>query len=141
MKKKTNEQRIEDALERDPNKSNYLIAKNLGVTVPEVRRARRARNGDTPAPTPATTEEPTMGIPIGRMRVQTRRPAESAAKFIKRLPLGRGFCPKELAKLWGMSEESIKRHARDLQCIKFVEISEDEWKPMIMNPETAQKYV
>jgi hypothetical protein len=39
-----------------------------------------------------------------------------------------------------MSEETIRRHARDMGCIKFVEVSEDEWVPLIMNPETAAKY-
>jgi hypothetical protein len=39
-----------------------------------------------------------------------------------------------------MAEETIKRHAKDLGCYKFVEVSEDEWVPMIMHPDTAAQY-
>jgi hypothetical protein len=77
---------------------------------------------------------------LTNLRVLSRKPAESAAKFIKRLPKGRGFCPKDLSQEWGMSEDTIKRHAKDMNCLKFVEISEDEWKSLIMSPETAATY-
>jgi len=39
-----------------------------------------------------------------------------------------------------MSEETIRKHARDLGCLKFVEVEPDEWKAMIMNPDTAKNY-
>lgn len=73
-------------------------------------------------------------------RVTSHRPVETAAKFIKRLPLGRGFNPKELSSEWGMSEETIKKYARDMSCLKWVEVSEDEWVQMVMSPETAAQY-
>jgi len=98
--------------------------------------------GHAPRAEPEASSAPSTGsgITLRGMRVLSRRPAESAAKFIKRLPKGRGFDPKDLARDWGMSEETIRRHARDMSCLKFVEVSEDEWVPLIMNPETAQDY-
>lgn len=40
-----------------------------------------------------------------------------------------------------MSEETIRKHAREMGCLKYVEVSEDEWIALIMNPETAEKYI
>jgi hypothetical protein len=39
-----------------------------------------------------------------------------------------------------MSEETIKKYARDMSCLKWVEVSEDEWVQMVMSPETAAQY-
>lgn len=124
-----NTKRILDSIRKNPTASNYKIAKNLSLRVAEVEKVRGVE-----------VVEPEGGIPLTKLRVQSRKPAESAAKFIKRLPVGRGFCPKELSCQWGMSEDTIRRHARDLQCLKFVEVTEDEWKALVMHPTTAQKY-
>ena len=39
-----------------------------------------------------------------------------------------------------MSEDTIRRHAKDLKCLKYVEVSTDEWVPMVMSPETSKQY-
>jgi hypothetical protein len=140
------EQKILVALTKDPTKSNAAIAKNYrGATAGLVASIRS--HSATPDPVlfgARANEAPqapqSSGIALRGMRVLSRRPAESAAKFIKRLPKGRGFDPKALSHDWGMSEETIRRHARDLNCLKFVEISDDEWAALVMNPETAQTY-
>jgi hypothetical protein len=80
------------------------------------------------------------GVSLTSRRVLSRRPAESAAKYIKRLPNNKGFSASDLAREWGMSEETIRKHARDMGCLKFVEVSEDDWKPLVMSPETASRY-
>ena len=79
------------------------------------------------------------GIELKGLKVLPRKPADSAAGFIKRLPVGRGFEPRVLAGEWGISEETIRRHAKDLKCLKFVEVN-DEWVPMVMHPDTAGRY-
>ena len=139
--------RILASIARHPNHSDAQIAKNFrGVTAYQVAGLRgRPSSSKVAPPAPAKKEEPTVPVSVGgvrltNLRVLSRRPAESAAKFIKRLPKGRGYCPKDLSREWGMSEETIKRHARDMNCLKFVEVSEDEWKPLIMSPETANTY-
>ena len=154
-------ERILASILRNPNHSDKQIAKNLrGVTSAQVTIVRldsrnpsylqeHAKLTKTPtdtkviprAPAPAKKEEPTAGgFRLTNLRVLTHKPAESAAKFIKRLPKGRGYCPKELSQEWGMSEETIKRHARDMSCLKFVEVNEDEWLTLIVSPETAATY-
>lgn len=89
---------------------------------------------------PVKTAGSLEGLPLDNRNVLSRRPAESASRYIKQLPNNRGFCSKELSKVWGLSDETIKRHARDLGCLKYVEVEEDEWKLMVMSPETAKRY-
>lgn len=129
--------RILASIKRNPDFVNSRIAKNLGncCTSADVQKIR---DGLTENPL-ASKAEP-KGIPLQSKRVISHRPVETASKFIKRLAKGRGFIPKDLAVEWGMSEETIKKHAREMGCMKYVEVEEDEWQPMIMHPETAANY-
>jgi hypothetical protein len=79
------------------------------------------------------------GVELRGLKVLPRKPADTAAGFIKRLPHGRGFEPRVLAAEWGMSEDTIRRHAKEMKCLKFVEVG-DNWVPMVMHPDTAAKY-
>lgn len=128
----TTQERILRALARDPSKSDRLIAKNTRATAGEVAALRSG--------TPAEPKPPQGGIPLSKLRVLPRKPADSAAVHIRKLPTGRGFDPRELADQWGMSEDTVRRHAKDLKCLKFVEVSQDEWVALIMNPLTAANY-
>ena len=133
-----NTSRILASIDANPGASDWRIAKNLGLRVDEIRAVRGTEQE------PSAEKEPTTaltgGILLSHKRVLPRRPAESAAKFIRRLAKGRGFCPKALSQEWGMSEETIKRHAKELSCLKYVETSPDEWVQLIMSPETAAAY-
>lgn len=131
-----NRQRILDSIAKNPNAPDRQIAKNLGLCVPEVREVRL---GHTPAPVAETTPV-AGGVPLRNLRVLPRKPAENAATHIRRLPKGKGFEPKVLSHEWGMSEETIRKHAKDLRCLKYVETSPDEWVSMVMSPETAASY-
>jgi hypothetical protein len=142
MDKATTE-KLKGAIARWPERSNWGIAKNYkGISAGDVAAVREGMTGTTHhgEPNPEPKQSLSGGFSLASRRVLSRRPAESAAKFIKRLPNGKGYPPRDLAAQWGMSEETIRRHARDLGCLKFVEIAEDDWQPLIMNPETAAKY-
>jgi hypothetical protein len=129
-----NTERIKASILRNPSAPNYQIAKNLNIKTEDVVKVR-AEMGHTAEP------QHDQGLLLSKLRVLPRRPAESAAKYIKRLPLGRGFDIRKLAQEWGMGEDTIRRHAKDLGCLKYVEVEPDEWVPVIMNPETAKQYV
>ena len=135
-------ERIRAAILRNPAKPSHAIAKSLyKVLAADVERVRRESGGITAEGASESVESAGLsGVSLTQKRVLARRPAESAAKYIKRLPNNKGFHPSDLAREWGMSEETIRKHARDMGCIKFVEVSEDEWKPLIMAPETASRY-
>ena len=138
--KQTLEQRIESAILRRPHASNLAIAKNIfgNCRVSDVQRVRDTMSGKLP-------EEPVApaalgGIPLGRLRVTAQRPAETAALRIQRLPPGQGFEPKTLAAEWGGSEDNIRKHAKDMKCLKYAEIAPGQWVQLVMSPETAAKY-
>ena len=133
--KMTLEQKVLKCIAAHPDYTDHQIARNCRTNKREVARIRSRSTTDSEEEAPITG-----GIVLGRCRVLSRKPSDSASKFIKRLPTGRGFDVRTLSKEWGMSEDTIKRHAKDLGCFKFVEVSDDEWIPMIMNPETANKY-
>ena len=127
------DERIRFSILKNPDAPDSRIAKNLGTTVAEVRRVRGSSG--PPLSEPATTDE---GVDLHGLQVLQRKPAESASSFIKKLPLGRGFELHILAAKWGIGEETIRRHAKDLNCLKFVKVGED-WIPMVLNPTTAER--
>jgi hypothetical protein len=126
-------ERIKNSISRNPSAPNHQIAKNLNLRVEEVAKVRESMG--------EVASQQDQGLVLSKLRVLPRRPAESAAKYIKRLPLGRGFDICKLAQEWGMGEDTIRRHAKDLGCLKYVEVEPDEWVPVVMNPETAKQYV
>jgi hypothetical protein len=136
------EDRIRAAILRFPHYRNSKITANLNnaCSAADVQRVRDSMAGVAmalPLPEPPSSVQ---GISLKSRRVTSHRPVETAAKYIKRLPQGRGFNPKDLSTEWGMSEETIKKYARDMGCLKWVEVSEDEWVQMVMSPETAAQY-
>ena len=128
-----NTERIQNSISRNPSAPNHQIAKNLNLRSDEVAKVRESMG--------EIITQQDQGLLLSKLRVLPRRPAESAAKYIKRLPLGRGFDVRKLAQEWGMGEDTIRRHAKDLGCLKYVETEPDEWVPVVMNPETAKQYV
>lgn len=131
--------RIEKSIRRNPDAKDGRIAKNLGTVAAEVRRVRNMLLNSIPVD-PCATLSPSGGIRLQGMTVALRKPADSAASFIRRLPKDQGFLPDALARQWGIAENTIKRHAKDLNCLRFVEVAEGEWSAMVMHPETATKY-
>lgn len=135
-----NTARILASIAKNPDAPNLRIAKNLGLRVDEVAAVRSLpAHPASKAATAKASAVASDGVELKGLRVLPRKPADSAAGFIKRLPVGRGYEPRVLAAEWGISEETIRRHAKDLKCLKFVEIN-DEWLPMVMHPETAGRY-
>lgn len=135
-------ERVAASIRRHPSHSNWEIARNFkGLRSADIQSIRETMdNVDAPQAVEESVPFKVAGISLANRSVLSRRPAESAAKYIRKLPNGKAYAPSDLSKAWGMSEETIRKHARDLGCLKFVEVEPDEWKPMIMNPDTAKNY-
>lgn len=146
MSQLTLQQRISRAILRNPFTPDGRVAKNVGCVVAEVRQVRSELllSGELAGSVDVTVkpESSSMipGVPLNGKTVTQRRPVDSPAKFIKRLEQDKGFEPRILARAWGVSEESVKRYAKELGCLKYVEVREDEWVAMVLNPVTAAKY-
>lgn len=135
------EQRIADSIRRNPGKANWEIAKNFkGMRSDDIQRIKAMMKPGSQPQEDDQCSFKVSGISLLNRSVLSRRPAESAAKYIRKLPSQKAYSPADLAKAWGMREETIRKHARELGCLKFVEVEADEWKPMIMNPETAKQF-
>lgn len=131
------EERIAASLRKHPEYPNHRIAKNLNnaCSSADVQKVReRVFGSEQPS------ETRVEGINLGSLRVAAQRPAETAALKIKRLPHDRGFEPHTLASEWGCSEETVRKHAKDLKALKYVELRPGDWIQVVMNPETAKKY-
>jgi hypothetical protein len=135
-------QRILKSIRRNPTAPNHKIAKNMGCRVSVVQHARTLLPPTIDVPVIDAPSAPigVEGVSLTNKNVLPRRPSDSAAKYIRRLPNGRGFRVKDLSKSWGMSEETIRKHARDLGCLKYVEVTADEWVVMVLSPETAAQF-
>lgn len=134
-----NTERIRRSLENNPDAPDWRIAKNLNLRVGDVRKVRESLPHEA-ASAPPPPKGFAEGINLRNKRVLTRKPAETASKFIKRLPKQKGFSPLELSQEWGIGEDTIRRHARDLGCLRFVEVEEDEWQQLVLHPETAKQF-
>ena len=133
--------RIVGCIERNPTWPDGRVAKSVGKTIAaEVATVRANMNGTTAPQAEAETISTVRGVILANRRVLSRRPAESAAKHIRRLTNGKGYSPRDLAASWGMSEETIRKHARDMGCLKFVEVDQDDWQQMVMAPDTAANF-
>ena len=129
-----NIERIKASIVNNPAAPDHRIAKNLSLRVDEVKSVRASMSPDSLNPTQG-------GVSLKGKNVLPRKPAESASKFIRKLTLGRGFDIRELSREWGIGEDTVRRHAKDMGCLKYVEVEPDEWVPVVMNPETAKQYV
>lgn len=74
-------------------------------------------------------------------RVLDRRPPASVRNRFYGLVKGRAYPVNELARDWGISAETLKRHARDVECFKYVDTTgHDDWEACVMHPETAAQF-
>jgi hypothetical protein len=127
------QERIRAAIIKRPDARNCDIGKNFSqrASSAEIEIVRALMRGEDPID---------AGVKLTGKRVLSRRPTETAAKFIKRLEANKGFDPAQLSIEWGIGEETIRRYAREMGCLKFVEVEEDEWKQLVLSPETAKQF-
>lgn len=122
-------------------------ANALGVPAPIVR-AFAARHGKSGTPAeehkspskPADVPHTTGGILLDRVKVFAQRPQDRAKQLIYGLTAGRGFPIADLVEQWGMSEETIIKHARRLGTYRYVEKQPGVYVPCVLHPDSAKKY-
>lgn len=136
---KTTQERIKAAIERRPDAPDFIIAKNLAgkIRVPEVAAVRAAMSEKPPS-----FSDKTIGsIPLGNRQVRPVKPQGSDAKRqIRELARGSAYRVGELAEKFGISEDTLKKHARSLHCLRWVEASPDNWVECVLNPDDAKRY-
>jgi len=82
----------------------------------------------------------TGGISLSpSVRVLERRPPVTVRSKFFSLPKGKAFKIADLAKRWGFSAETVKRHAKDENCFGYVDTTgHDDFEECVMHPDTAE---
>lgn len=71
-------------------------------------------------------------------RICGRRPPITVRSKFFTLPKNRAFKIADLARQWGFSAETVKRHAKDEGCFAYIDVSgHDDFEECVMHPETA----
>jgi hypothetical protein len=89
---------------------------------------------DTPAPLPSGS---TKTYSLSSVRVATVRPREGLKPKLFRLKRNTGYPLEELAEEWGVSAETLRRDAKRLDAILYVETSPGEWQQCVVHPDTS----
>lgn len=94
--------------------------------------------GSAPLPKPVVAEIE-GGICLSpATRICGRRPPVTVRSKFFTLPKNRAFKIADLARQWGFSVETCKRHAKDEGCFAYVDVSgHDDFEECVMHPETA----
>lgn len=121
--------------------SHRAIAAAAGVAKSTVTRVLSTAMLPVNRGKPKEPEIKATGLQLRGLRMATARPQISPIRLkIRRLPPGQGFDPDDLARAWGDAPETIEDHARRMGCRRAVEVAPDDWRYLIMEPETAKKF-
>ena len=135
--------RILAAIAKRPHAPNHDIAKNLSAVVSaEVAEVRASMTGEVMKGPQDDKESELEAITLNQKRVMPQKPQGSDCR--RRLhEIKRGVCYRvaDFAQHLGVSEDTIRRHAKALHCIKWVEMSPDNFEECVMSPETAKQYL
>lgn len=84
------------------------------------------------------TSDVTGGITINGVRMSSYKPAETIRRRFFSLRRNMAYPISELSKQWIASVETLRKHAKQAKCLRYVEINH-EWVPCILHPDTAEK--
>jgi hypothetical protein len=81
------------------------------------------------------------GFVVGETtRCAAKRPATTVRARFYTLKKGIAYEITDAAREWVMSEETIRRHAMDADCFRYIEKTNEHWVPCILHPDTAKLY-
>jgi hypothetical protein len=89
----------------------------------------------------ASTKTALKGIPLSGVNVSNTKPNDGLKSKIFSLRKGSGFPVSTLSEKWHVSEETIKKHAKKEDALKYVEVSPGEWVQCVINPQTEVREV
>lgn len=78
-----------------------------------------------------------IAIALKDRRVRRDKPAPSPKKLLFSLKRGVGYPVSKLADVWGVSEETVAKRARQYDCLRYVEV-EHEFIRCVVHPDTAE---
>jgi hypothetical protein len=125
----------------DPELIRQLLRRHPNGPV-KMAVIRKVLNDDNPTcstKAPATLPEH-LGmktIALSTCRVSEVKPREGLKAKFFRLKRNTGYPIQELADEWGCTADTLRRDAKRLDAILYVEISPGEWAQCVVHPDTA----
>jgi len=90
---------------------------------------------------PKTNGEPLRGFAVGaETRMTSKKPVSTLRARFYQLKRGMAYKIEDVARDWVTSAETIRRHAQDADCFRYVETGNEIWEPCVMHPDTAKQY-
>jgi len=120
------------------NKS--AVARHLGI---QRATLRGILDGDPKAGVLVTRREDQVaahkvtglkGLEIGGLRMARKKPADSIKSRLYTLEQGKGYPIDEAAREWGVSVETLRKHAKEVDAVMFVELTPENWIQMLIYP-------
>lgn len=128
-------------------KSHRQIAEALGCAKSTVQKHLAKGNATAPKPQAkvvaekAATPSGLRGFAMSpASRVALRRPAASIRSRFFELKRGMAYPLADVAKEWGVSADTLRTHARDVECFRYVDMGHDQWTPCVLHPDTAKQH-
>lgn len=79
----------------------------------------------------------TRAFSLSSMRVATIKPKEGLKAKLFRLKRNTGYPLEELADEWGVSSDTLRRDAKRLDALLYVETAPGEWVQCVVHPDTS----
>lgn len=143
-----NEDRVKNCLDRHPDWTNSRVSNALKVPVGEVEAVRRLYHvnpGETVYPGHPKAEPPTAapappsgGFSLRGIRLLSKKPADCMKARLYALRRGMGYKVESLSKEWGVSTDTIRKHAKDHNALVYVEATPGEFVACVVHPETQK---
>jgi len=141
--------RIKKCLQRHPEWENRRVAKSTGATFGEIEAVRRGTSPAPPRAEPAFAPPPpaaslsihppkVKAIPLSCVHLLSKKPVDLMKGRLYGLERGMGYPAADLARAWGVSEETLKYHAKNHKALAYVEATPGEYVPIVVHPETPK---
>lgn len=79
------------------------------------------------------------GISLSHVRSTTIKPAETCRARFFELAAGKAYVLADAAREWGVSPDTLRKHAKDLGAFIYIEVSPENWQPAIIKPKGGAK--
>ena len=143
---KSEKMTLEQAARANPGIGRRKLMELTGLTGYACARFLKGVPGKPRTGGPAKPQGPenpagVTAIALHNTRVLDSKPAsDNVKKQLYGLRKGMGYPVAALADQWGISEETLRRHAKKLGCLKYVETGPGDWTHCILHPDTAEDY-
>ena len=142
------EDRIKLCLSKHPEWDDRRIAKAIQAPVDDVRAVRKlyaVRPGETiypghpkADPEPAAPAPPAGGFSLRGVRLLSKKPADCMKARLYALRRGMGYKVESLQAEWGISADTIRKHAKDHHALVYVEATPGEYVACVVHPDTPK---